>query len=397
METIINKKIDQKEPTSLTYESFYGHDSSVIWEFPSEFKKSWFKQFDLRFIIILLLTCIVQISFVLFFMGTVKKFNKDADTKKIQKRYAHLLLKDFNANELSTTEKAKEDIELQGAEEESALITTISENEQIRDLTSDSEKLHTPSELSREERLRRIQNLASRRTSSSGTSGRFTSALSREVSKIGLLQYISEDQENNFNEELSNIFAQGEVSSRYLQNSTANIKLASYQTIESGNYGYGVGSSELLANLKGSKTAASYSDELSSLTPLEKTELRTVVKNLNLDYKTISEIAKKTTIRKKSSRTAEQVTKVMMSHNRAVQDCYKQAIKKDPELKGKVVVRISVNPLGIVEQVQILQSTIQNDRMLRCIVNRIRRWRDFGECDPAMGTVNYRQTYVFGF
>ena len=101
--------------------------------------------------------------------------------------------------------------------------------------------------------------------------------------------------------------------------------------------------------------------------------------------------------RKASARKAEQVTRIVLNHNRSIQDCYKQALKRKSDLKGKVVVRFSVTPAGIVEQVDVISSTIDYDPMISCIVNRIRRWNDFGESDISLGTVSYRQTYVFGY
>ena len=118
-------------------------------------------------------------------------------------------------------------------------------------------------------------------------------------------------------------------------------------------------------------------------------------KNTTIDI--VEESKKDKQIKKSTARRPEHVTAILLSHNRAIQDCFNYAVKTDPGLKGKIEVRISVNPAGEVSNVQIVESTIRNESMLRCIVNRIRRWRDFGECDESVGTLSYRQSYVFGY
>ena len=62
-----------------------------------------------------------------------------------------------------------------------------------------------------------------------------------------------------------------------------------------------------------------------------------------------------------------------------------------------MVVRFSVTPEGRVDLVEVINSTIDYEPIIDCIVSRIRRWNDFGESDISLGTVSYRQTYVFGY
>jgi len=188
----------------------------------------------------------------------------------------------------------------------------------------------------------------------------------------------------------------GDRNVQYVEGSIANINIGNFKK-QGGSSGSGTagGSGSSFSGLKGAKSQVSRDEARSSLTPLQKVNYSTIAKNTELEEFSASVLNK--TGKKAMARNADQVTRVVLAHNRAIQDCFKQALKKQPELKGKIVVRFSVKPDGSVDLVEIIQTTINYDPMLRCVVNRIRRWNDFGEGDPSLGTVSYRQTYVFGY
>ena len=71
-------------------------------------------------------------------------------------------------------------------------------------------------------------------------------------------------------------------------------------------------------------------------------------------------------------------------------------MRRNPSLTGKVVVRITVNFQGHVTYVEIVESTLSNERVERCIVTRIRQWKDFEPIDESEGDVTFRQIYLFG-
>jgi hypothetical protein len=206
--------------------------------------------------------------------------------------------------------------------------------------------------------------------------------------------YLSDDRVGS-NENLNEIFTQADGNTRYLEGSLANVK---FTNLKQGNE---TGGSEAersgaaLRGLKGSKSIVSKQEVQASLSPLEKASYLTVAKNTEIEESSLSVLNK--TGSKAVARKAEQVTRVVLDHNRAIQDCYKQALKKQPDLKGKVVVRFSVTPEGRVDLVEVINSTIDYEPIIDCIVSRIRRWNDFGESDISLGTVSYRQTYVFGY
>ncbi len=97
------------------------------------------------------------------------------------------------------------------------------------------------------------------------------------------------------------------------------------------------------------------------------------------------------------ARDLDQVSSTVLAHSSAVQYCYERELKRNPDLKGKVVVRFTILPNGTVSNPKILSSTLNNPNVERCILSRISRWDDFGSIDPSLGNSTFRQVYTFGF
>lgn len=389
MDSSLEKKAFENFLTRTTH----SQDFPTLWQFPKEFKRSWFKQSDFRFMIILSLTFIVEVGMILLLLSRVTGNDKEMDFNSIQKRYAYLLLDKFTEDALAD-EKTTEGTFLYGVPDEVDQMTFLSDAERnFEESTSTVFANESPAaESSRENR-----DGQSNTGQSSGNRASSSPAGSSPegIGSIGLLQYMTDDN-NNSSQELQEIFAQGDRNNRYLEGSLANVKLDDYMNrggaapvdAESGSESYFNG-------IKGSKTSMSTEEVRSSVAPLERAAYSTIAKNTELEESSASILDR--TGRKASAREAEHVTRIVLNHNRSIQDCYKQALKKEPDLKGKVVVRFTVTPGGTVEHVEVISSTIDYEPMVRCIVNRIHRWNDFGESDLSLGTVSYRQTYVFGY
>ena len=387
----VEKKIELREPAFIADESFYVNDSAIVMGFPSEFKRDWFKQLDLRFLTILLISAILEVALLFVLISYSKNYEKNVGVQKIQKQYAHLLLKDFSAEDFSAFENKKENKQLLTSMNFKNLNISNEETAIDLNLKSKVNKIQLSDEYRRQkQKLQDDKQQFLSRKAAGKTENSFTSALTREVDQKGLLLLFSDQENSKVDENLAMILTNGKENERYLNSYVDNISLTKYQKIYSK-----LGNTNVLNDLKGSKSVISSDEELFLLTPLVKIEVASANKNVELDYHEISDITKNKNSR--ATRTAEHVTNVLRSHNIAIQDCYKQIIKNYPDVKGKVVVRISVDTDGSVDQVQIIDSTIKNDQMLRCMTNRIRRWRDFGACDPELGTVSYKQTYVFGY
>jgi len=97
------------------------------------------------------------------------------------------------------------------------------------------------------------------------------------------------------------------------------------------------------------------------------------------------------------ARDIDEVATIVLAHNSAIQYCYERELRRNPDLKGKVAVRFTILPEGVVDNVKIISSTLNNERIERCIISRISRWDDFGAIDPSLGKATFRQVYTFGF
>ncbi|MBI3182549.1 MAG: AgmX/PglI C-terminal domain-containing protein [Myxococcales bacterium] len=58
----------------------------------------------------------------------------------------------------------------------------------------------------------------------------------------------------------------------------------------------------------------------------------------------------------------------------AIQNCYERELKRNPSLKGKVVVRFSITPQGRASDIEIEENTLGNEAVSSCIRTVIRTW-----------------------
>ncbi len=93
---------------------------------------------------------------------------------------------------------------------------------------------------------------------------------------------------------------------------------------------------------------------------------------------------------------AEAIQRVVASHKAAIQDCYRQELKKTPSLRGRVIVRITIHPDGYVTRAEIVGASLRDRAVLDCILSKIRQWSDFDPVEPSQGEITIRQSYSFG-
>jgi len=96
-------------------------------------------------------------------------------------------------------------------------------------------------------------------------------------------------------------------------------------------------------------------------------------------------------------RNQDDVQAVVLRHNKSVQYCYERELKSNPNLKGKLVVRFTITPQGMVKDVQIASSTSNNRKVEQCVLSALRRWADFGSIPEQHGNTTVRQVYTFGY
>lgn len=86
------------------------------------------------------------------------------------------------------------------------------------------------------------------------------------------------------------------------------------------------------------------------------------------------------------------VSKVVNRRKRSVQGCYEKELKRNPDLSGKVKVQFTVLESGRVGDVQLLEDTIGDDGVGKCIVRQVKRWR-FPK--PEGGSVTVTFPFLF--
>jgi hypothetical protein len=72
--------------------------------------------------------------------------------------------------------------------------------------------------------------------------------------------------------------------------------------------------------------------------------------------------------------TAEQIRRVVLSHQGALRACYEIEAQKDPTLRGGVTVAWTIDPSGAVTSANLAGSTIHNARVEGCVVRQVRNW-----------------------
>lgn len=98
---------------------------------------------------------------------------------------------------------------------------------------------------------------------------------------------------------------------------------------------------------------------------------------------------------KAANRGSEELSRVINSHNDAIEYCYKKESKLNPNLKGDVQIEFTIGFNGRVKAVRIVRSSMRNKNVESCISSRIRGWR-FKPIDKKEGDVKVRQKYIFG-
>jgi hypothetical protein len=107
-------------------------------------------------------------------------------------------------------------------------------------------------------------------------------------------------------------------------------------------------------------------------------------------------VSESSEIQEGKPRSAKALNRAIDEHNRSIQYCYKQALKKNPNLKGTLELRFILTPEGEIELVEIISSSLAESEMERCIIERIKHWRNFHPINPIHGNRTYRLRYVFG-
>ena len=86
------------------------------------------------------------------------------------------------------------------------------------------------------------------------------------------------------------------------------------------------------------------------------------------------------------------VAKEVRSRLGAIKACYERALKRNPNLSGKVVIHWTITQAGTVSGVDVEQDTLGDAEVASCIKALIARWRFPA---PAGGSVDVSFPFVF--
>ena len=85
----------------------------------------------------------------------------------------------------------------------------------------------------------------------------------------------------------------------------------------------------------------------------------------------------------------EAIRRVILKNKRAIKNCYDRELNKNKDLYGKLVLRWNIVEQGRVTQAKVVNSSLGNRNVAKCIITRLKTWR-FPEPPPdTEGQVTY--------
>jgi len=361
---------------------------------PTHLRKNLFETFDLRFIIILGISFLFHVLFLsILYHNTSFEVTSD-DISKLQKNYANLIL---DEHEITEDDEKIDD----------GTVRADGPPKEIEPPESDVVSEEEPEEQiakTRTEHARRAksgtgepsQGLDVEDAGETGNRG----AVVAKVSSMGVLEYmkstvITSDVDNDFlvyTDAINNNFM------RTLDGIDAEDLIAATKLGDS-NDGLENSPNRFRnpLHMKRSRGNVEIKDLFGRETPLEAAKTIPIDKIAQYEKIPTSPDAISRRRKRRVQRIPSEISKVIQLHNKAIQDCYKQALRRDVSVKGKIVVQFTINSQGRVTSASIFSSTISNERMERCVVNKVRRWNDFGICEEQAEDISLKQSYVFGY
>ena len=87
----------------------------------------------------------------------------------------------------------------------------------------------------------------------------------------------------------------------------------------------------------------------------------------------------------KPSRSREEIEMVFDQNKGAIYALYSRALRKDPTLQGKLVLKLTIEPTGTVSACEVVSSELPDDELLQKLIARVRMFR-FQDKDVATVT-----------
>ena len=91
----------------------------------------------------------------------------------------------------------------------------------------------------------------------------------------------------------------------------------------------------------------------------------------------------------------ESIRRVFERHKGAIYAIYNRALRQDPEIRGKYVFHIVIEPSGEISKIELVSSELGNVKLEKKLLTRI-RGIDFGPDDVLATPVNYKFDFLPG-
>jgi TonB family protein len=334
--------------------------------FPKEFERNFLEDIDKRYMLIMLGSWIFVYGIAII-LGTVS-YDQEALAAKVRQNY---LDKFYQAQIVSEPVAQEEDTGTGGGEEE---------EEPEEDARAQRDKGRTA-----ETRGPSAREIADQRRAAAAARGAARRAMEQQISGTGVLGLLSASGGGGTGDAVVDVLGEagtgagdlGEVLSGVGGLATAS---ASGQRSRLGSRGGGrvSGSADVNELLSGIGSAGSANiGRQGSI-------------SMALDAAAVSGKGSKA-----ANRSGEELSRVINSHNDAIEYCFKKESKLNPNLKGDIQVEFTVGFDGRVKGVRVVRSSLRNKNVENCISSRIRGWR-FKPIDRSEGDVAVRQKYIFG-
>ena len=357
---------------------------SLEQQFSKEFQKSFFQDLDRRFLLILFLSLFAEALIVFVLAQRPIPEYSEREIARIQERFASFILREpvrreqdvASASSRGGVVPAGEEENSEGAGEGDASAGAETEGEGTGPGEGGTGEIRRATAVAAAEARRRSRE-----------------AISREVSNRGLLGLLTGTGTAAQGKAVSSLFSKslsGEGVGQDLDKVLDSVDGLKTQ----GGSGIGSGGGEAERSVRGERSGkkATIDDLVSDLGGVSS---QSVSRKGELKVESPEEFVGRG--RKSIHRSFDAITEVMLSHIPAIRYCYERELKRSPNLKGKITVRIMVAPDGSVKNVEAVRSSLNNERVERCILARIRLWKDFEPIDSSEGDVTFRQVFSFGY
>jgi TonB family protein len=345
--------------------------------FPREFEGNFWESLDRRFFGVLVASFLVNISSIIYFIEHPPQIQLK-HVEAVQERFARMILnKDQMASE--TTADTPQPTVL---DEQAEQATTTTNR-----VTSTSSGGRTGS--------RTGQTISGGQASGPGRAGGTAGRSQVDVGRAGILGLLSSSSANSSGEAVTDILGEGNVVSDMNRALSAGVARAGSGGQLKGELGSGAGSGGLRGVRGGRETGGGNIDAM--VEGLGEGTAKGVARTGELVIRNEEPLIEVEEGGAGSGRSQDEVAAIVARHTSAIQSCYQSELRRNPNLQGKLVVRFVISPQGAVESVTVLSSSLNNASVEKCVVNRMRRWDDFGAIDPKRGKMTIRQVYTFGY